>query len=285
MRRAVICANAAAADTLVADIQTAMGLPRQLAANEVERPGGLYHSALPTIGTWPKLGPITVPVAQWLCDAYGGQGSTPIPAWNHASIKWTEPRMCPYGNSIDLGGADTNNDGYKEGLYTTLTTEGYRPDLVGQYRAGVFADAEHSAISGETIEQIQARASADVFKYAPEIVVTYGLYLNNVATDDAATILTKIEAWARHLRSLLPNVFVSVSKGYRRNHEAKCATVNDGLATAMTAAGFSASRYDVDNPAIADGDTADGVHLTAAGHDKVRDSKLPALRTRLAEAA
>lgn len=283
MRRAIIAASAGAADTLVTDINTALGLPRALTAGEVTKGPGLITAGLPS-QTWAKLGTVVVPYTAQVA-AHQGEGSTPIPGW--ASTKRIEAKVLCLGDSITVGGGSTGSLGYKKRISDNSNNAFYRSRNVGPYVAGAFNDARHAGVSGNTIAQMLARFDRDVYRWRPDALVihagTNGGTLTDLggAADDDTTAETYAVDAANAMEALLDYAYTRLSSigrvvvckvPPRSSHTNYVTRFNGKLAAVIAATPFSASQIVVVDPGVLLAECPDGVHPNDTGHNKIGDA-------------
>lgn len=86
-------------------------------------------------------------------------------------------KIMPLGNSLTAGMTDAGSDpigGFRDDLYTMLTTEGIVFDFVGSLAHGTGFDANHEGHPGWTVSQINAQLNTWLTTYNPDIVLFEG---------------------------------------------------------------------------------------------------------------
>lgn len=176
---------------------------------------------------------------------------------------------CPFGDSITVGGASTNNNGYKLRISVLAIAAGYRYQNVGPFRTGspVTADICHAGVNGNNIAAMQARLATDVVAYRSRFTTIHAG--TNDMGGSVPAALVNMTSLLTALRAASTTKVILCEIPPRVGWEASVITFNAGLQDALNAAGYTAADSILVSPGVTLAECGDGVHPGDVGHDKI----------------
>lgn len=200
-------------------------------------------------------------------------------------------RVMPLGDSITQGccSGTTTEGGYRNKLYYLLTAKGFNLDFVGSlldFNNPVLPDRDHEGRPGSRINDLRQNI-ASWLKYSedPDVI------LLNIGTNDfyngssVAAALDSIRNLIVDLSSLRPHAKIIVSSLLPRTDTVERMQLHERFNEALpamiseqAALGRQVSFADIHAAVSPEYLTADGVHPTLAGYDKMADGWLPAIQ-------
>jgi lysophospholipase L1-like esterase len=200
-------------------------------------------------------------------------------------------RVMPLGDSITQGccSGTTTEGGYRNKLYYLLTAQSFNLDFVGSildFNNPVLPDRDHEGRPGARINDLRQniaswlKASED-----PDVI------LLNIGTNDfyngssVAAALDSIRNLIVDLSSLRPHAKIIVSSLLPRTDTVERMQLHESFNEALpamvseqAALGRQVSFADIHAAVSPEYLSADGVHPTLAGYDKMADGWLPAIQ-------
>ncbi|WHT22770.1 ricin-type beta-trefoil lectin domain protein [Crossiella sp. CA-258035] len=193
-------------------------------------------------------------------------------------------RVMPLGDSITEGVAVPG--AYRTGLWRRLTGAGHRVDFVGSLANGPssLGDRDHEGHPGWRIDQIEANVTGWLRRHTPRTVLLH-IGTNDVlqnrdlpnAPARLSTLLDRITAAAPAAEVLVATIIPLANPGQEANVRAYNARI-PGIVRSKVNAGKRVRLVDM-HAALRPADLYDGIHPSAAGHDKMAAAWFSALRT------
>jgi lysophospholipase L1-like esterase len=127
-------------------------------------------------------------------------------------------------DSITLGTGSSDGNGYREFVYSNLTSYSNTVNMIGSIQAGSMAENDNEGISSGTINQISSAASSSLSE-SPDIVLlmagTYDMSSNaDNAPADIGSLIQQIFAAAPDTAVLVATLPPSTDAGLEANIEA-----------------------------------------------------------------
>ena len=188
-------------------------------------------------------------------------------------------RIMPLGDSITRGTGAVASGGYRGPLDGLFNGAGQDVDLVGDFVSGSIADRNHQGVSGLTATELTASVAGAVQRNTPDAVLLM-IGTNDVLRESnaAATVPGEIVNIVNQIHAVNADIHVlvaqltplSASTSFGAGVVGVRAATNAGIAKAvlgLEAQGHAVSL--VDTGSIGQSDLSDGIHLNAAGYQKL----------------
>lgn len=181
----------------------------------------------------------------------------------------------PIGDSITVGGAATSNNNYPKLLsimlnHTGSTTGSLKYQNVGPYRKGTFFDAQHAGVNGEGLDDMTDRILTDIVPFRPNVIILHG-GTNNIGSG-SASMLSSLENFIDTLYNEYnseTDLFIVTEIPERTGSIAVTTAFNAGIDAVISASSWPLSKIRKASPGVLVTETADGVHPTDIGHQKI----------------
>ena len=196
-------------------------------------------------------------------------------------------RIMPLGDSITFGSGGTANlGGYRNKLYSTLTTAGYSVDYVGTQtgNSSALPDQDHQGIGGWRIDQLDTNMVAWLGSIADPDVVLMHIGTNDFGQNvDTVNAINRIDALILKIATLRPYAHIVVTNLMERGEPQNAniqAQFNPFIQARVTDHATAGRRvYFLDMRAACPiTDMPDNLHPNQTGYDKMADAWLPAIQ-------
>ena len=196
-------------------------------------------------------------------------------------------RIMPLGDSITFGSGGTANlGGYRNKLYSTLTTAGYVVDYVGTQtgNSSGLPDQNHQGIGGWRIDQLDTNMVAWLGSIDDPDVVLMHIGTNDFGQSfNTATAIDRLDALILKIASLRPYAHIIVTNLMERGEPANTniqTLFNPYVQDRVNAHATAGRRVYFLNmrAAVPLSDMPDNLHPNQTGYDKMADAWLPAIQ-------
>lgn len=219
---------------------------------------------------WPTTGALRLGGTHGGADGFDGRFHASAPIVLGRVEQPAAVQVLPIGDSITVGGAAVDNNGYTQYMTAELTAlTGVRAQCCGPYRNGTVFDSQHCGVNGNEAADVSARLSADTGPYvgAPNLLVTLKIGTGSMDSGDIPGALDDFAALLDEIHALHPTANLLVyAIPERTGYTAEVSTYNAALPGLIAASAWPASQVAFTNPGITTAGLADGVHPTGASH-------------------